>query len=368
MSLKLLLNNKEIANFLMSYIDIKAHIRKIPMNMSNTADTIIWIRTGLNKIKKGKKLDSVVRKKYKDKILKSVGKDMRSYLFLVEKTIEYRREYYWKLIHERIDYILEKMGEEYVLDLYKKSQQIGFVKGCGFSIDPNGTLIRRHRFNSYTEDCLIRNTVGNEELLINKIDKKLPFWFIDSGYTNFLEPNKKWHRLVRGHLHYGNFFDAPVDRLGNFKSFPKKWRSDGEIISVIEPGPFAADIFHVDLKTWKYKIEEEIRKYSDKKIKFREKFPKKTRTNLYQELLDEDFYCLININSNAATEAIWAGIPVITLDKHVTNPVSRNKISDINDLWKGNLCHWLCMLSYSQFTYEEITNGFALGIVKEYHE
>jgi hypothetical protein len=136
---------------------------------------------------------------------------------------------------------------------------------------------------------------------------------------------------------------------------------------VIEPGRFAAGIFGVDLKTWKYDIEKEIRQYSDRPIVFREKAPKKERDPLYKHLCGEDYYCLININSNAATEAIWAGVPVITLDQHVTNPVTRRSISDINNLYKPNLAQWLCMLSYSQFTYEELVDGSFLKIVKKYH-
>ena len=94
---------------------------------------------------------------------------------------------------------------------------------------------------------------------------------------------------------------------------------------------------HVDLKTWKYDVAKELRKYTDKRIRFRSKAPKKKRTNLHKELLNDDYYCVVNINSNAATEAIWAGVPAITLDRHITNPVTRNKLSDINDLFRGNL-------------------------------
>jgi hypothetical protein len=62
-------------------------------------------------------------------------------------------------------------------------------------------MMRRRDFKTAEEDCLLRNTVGNEQILVTKIDNNLPFWFIDSGYTNFIEPNKKWHRLLRNHLH-----------------------------------------------------------------------------------------------------------------------------------------------------------------------
>jgi hypothetical protein len=75
----------------------------------------------------------------------------------------------------------------------------------------------------------------------------------------------------------------------------------------------------------------------------------------------------VSINSNAATESIWAGVPVITLDKHITNSVSRNRLSDINNLYRGPLGNWLAILSYSQFTYEELINGTAVEIIKKYH-
>jgi hypothetical protein len=154
----------------------------------------------------------------------------------------------------------------------------------------------------------------------------------------------------------------------NFPSFPRPWRNSGEIIMVIEPGKFSANIFHTDITLWKKDVEKEVRQFSDKKIVFREKSPKKQRPSLYRELSNEDYYCVININSNAATEAVWAGIPVITLDRHITNPVTRSKIADINDLYRGSLGNWLAFLSYCQFTYDELIDGSAYRIIRRYHE
>lgn len=367
MPIKLLLNNKEIANFLVSKIDFMQCIEEIEFSTPKTAEAIKYIKENLIK-RKGKKLDKAFKIKYKNKIIKGVTRDLINYTALITETVKNNKLRTWELIHTRLDYILSALGEDTVIELYKNSDSVGFVKGTGSTISADGVLLRRHKFDSYDEDCLIRNTVGNEDLLVTKIDKNYPFWFIDSGYTNFLEPNKKWHRLVRSHLHFGKYFDAPADRLSNFKSFPRSWRQEGDIIYVIEPGPFAANIFHVDLKTWKYDIEKELRKYTDKKIKFREKAPKKERTDLYQELADDDYYCIISINSNAATESIWQGVPAITLDRHITNPITKNKLSDINDLYRGRIADWLCMLSYSQFTYEELIDGTSIEILRKYHE
>jgi len=359
--MKLLLNNKEIAHFLLSLIDYKTIVdeRGLKPTLHNTTK---YVETMSPKM-----YDERNAEKLQEKIEKNVRDDILNYKTNIERVLEHTREKHYNRVHQNIEFFIDKLGLEEIFRLYKKSGFQNFVKSTGLNIDPDADLMRRKDFESYTDDCLIRNTVGNEELLIKKIDNNYPFWFIDSGYTNFLEYNKKWHRLVRNHLHYGEYFDAPADRLKNFKKFPAQWRNDGEYILIIEPGPFAAGIFHVDLKTWKYKVEKELRRYTDKKIKFREKAPKNERTNLYDELCNEDYYCIVNINSNAATEAIWAGIPAITLDRHITNPVTVNKLSDVNNLYKGPLGNWLCMLSYSQFTKEELMNGTAQTCVEKYN-
>lgn len=376
--MKLLLNDKEIANFLHSLIDTSQEAKKQPIPTT----AIDEITKAFLEKESGKKLEKGTKKyekpktawndnnkaKFYNKIRKAISKDMENYYSYMRDWIGLKKQSDFDTIHKNIEKIIEKFGIENIFENYKNSKYKNFVKGTGLSLDTDGIFIRRKDFTDYKEDCLIRNTVGNEDLLVTKIDNNYPMWFIDSGYTNFLEPNKKWHRLVRNHLHYGEFFDAPTSRLDNFVKFPVPWRKGGDIIYVIEPGPFAASIFHCDLKTWRYDVEAELRKYTDKPIKFREKKPLTERTRLFDELLfEDDYYCVISINSNAATEAIWAGIPAITLGKHITNPVTKNKLSDINDLYYGKITDWLCMLSYSQFTKEELMNGKAKRIIEKYH-
>lgn len=362
--MKLLVNDKEIAAFLFGLIDHAESCKLLEMQEFNAAAVITEFIDRKNSSKYNPEKDNI---KLKDKLVKAISSDLQEFVNRINSHLTNRKSRYLHVIHKKLDKILETLGEETILDAYKKSKQQNFVKSTGLHISPTATIVRRNTFVLTTEECVFRNTVGNEQLIISKIDNQLPFWFIDSGYTNFLETNKKWHRLVHNHIHTFKSLDVPVDRLGVFKEFPQAWRNNGDKILVIEPGPFAAAIFHVDIKKWKYSIEEELRKYTDKKIVFREKFPKKTRPNLYKHLCNEDYHCVIHINSNAATEAIWAGIPVITLDKHVSSPVSSTSLSEVNQLVKPNLSNWLSMLSYSQFTYDELIDGTAVRIIKKYH-
>ena len=362
--MKLLLNDKEIARFLIELVNVSDACKHIEFNERHTAGMIQYVIETRDK----PKFDiNKHREKFKQKITQGVRKDLKAWMDLINQQISNHKEHYYKNIHRHIDVLIDRLGEEQILELYRSHPKQNFIKTVGLQINPDAEMMRRRHFDSVKEDCLMRNTVGNEQMLVGKIDHNLPFWFIDSGYTNFIEPNKKWHRIVRNHLHFNRNFVAPADRLDIFPSFPIPWRRDGAKILIVEPGEFAAGIMHVDAKSWGQKVADELKKYTDRPVEFRSKTNKKTRTSLYQQLLDGDYYCTISINSNSAVESIWAGVPAITLDKHVSNAVTRNSLGEINNLYYGPLGDWLAWLSYCQFTFDELMDGTALDIVRRYH-
>ena len=362
--MKLLLNDKEIARFLIELVNVRDACAHIEYNERHTAGMIEYVIDTRDKPKFKLEKHSV---KFQQKITQGVRRDLKIWVDQINQQISNHKDYYYKNIQKNINAFIDRLGEDQILKLYRSHPKQYFIKTVGLQIDKNAELMRRIHFNSVEEDCLLRNTVGNESLLVKKIDNSLPFWFIDSGYTNFIEPHKKWHRLVRNHLHFNNTFTAPVDRLHIFPSFPKPWRQNGTKILIVEPGEFAAGIMHVQTESWGQQVAEELKKYTDRPIEFRSKTNKKTRTSLYQQLLTGDYYCSVSINSNSAVESIWAGVPAITLDKHVSNPVTRNRLDQINDLYYGPLGDWLAWLSYCQFTFDELMDGTALDIVRRYH-
>lgn len=214
----------------------------------------------------------------------------------------------------------------------------------------------------------IRNTVSNEELLKTRIDNQLPFLFMDSGYTNFLETGKLWHRLVQNHIHQDRFRGRFDDkRMNIFKSLPEPWRTEGADIIIIEPSSIQCKLFDIDIEHWRNWVKSQLQHHltTDKQIVFREKVDKKIRENFYQHLQNEDVYCVVHYNSSAAIEALWAGVPVITLGKHISSPVSATELDQINDLPRPDLERWLKRLSYSQYTIEEIADGTARKILEE---
>jgi hypothetical protein len=367
--MKLILNDRELLDFLYDYYttNMKSYeFPKIDFTLLNSyriemKDTAHKIRCEHNFYAESE------YKKIKKKCFNYAEADLVNWLNTIREIIDKRKYAYRTFLKKNLHSVIDKIGKQRVYDIYRYHKKSNFVKTLGLKIDKKAEFIRRQEYNNLSEPCLIRNTNPSDNIILDKLSGNLPFYFLDSGYTNFIETNKKWHRIVINDLHYSKFFEAPSTRLDSFKMFPRPWRTGGHIILIIEPGPFQAKMFNVDIKKWKYDVVKEIRKYSDKQVYFRPKIDKKKRKPLFFQLMGDDYYCIININSNAAIEAIWAGVPAITLANHISNLVTVNKIEKINELAKPNLAPWLSMLSYSQFTKEEIYSGFALKVVKRYH-
>jgi len=77
----------------------------------------------------------------------------------------------------------------------------GFIKTLAHKLDPQAMWCLPGEAVPDSESVLIRNIIHNETLLKDRRQRALPFWFVDTGYTNFLTGKKTWHRLVANDLH-----------------------------------------------------------------------------------------------------------------------------------------------------------------------
>jgi len=273
-------------------------------------------------------------------------------------------------------------GKRLILNQYLESASDSYMKKLSAGIFEKSKFRSTVTYSYPEQDCLIRNILNNEDLLQNKISNNFPLWFIDSGYTNFIRDSesKEWHRLCRNDIHADlPKHTFPMDRLlkiildnrnrlDGFR-FPRYWRAGGDTILIIPPSLNICTVYGLNQTKWIVEQEKKLRTLTDKKIVVREKIGnRKTRTSLYRDLLaDQSIYCVVGYNSNALTESIWAGVPVITLGKHITNPVSRSSLDKINNLYRDDISQGLCYLSYSQFTTDELVNGTAKKILETWH-
>lgn len=237
--------------------------------------------------------------------------------------------------------------------LQKYNNTKSFTKNIAKHISPDFKCIVG-RNDDYITPVLIRNIINNEESIKHRLQAGREFWFTDAGYTNFISSKgKPWHRLVHNHIHqdltHTNF---PADRLSNLAVFPRPWNTTGNKILVVESSDYHYEMFGTTRLGWRDNIINELAKYTNRPVEFRSKaMDRKTRDSVYELLMSsDDYYCVISDSSAAAIEAVWAGVPIITMNKHITTPIARTKLSDINDLYRGPIGNWLCALTYSQFT------------------
>ena len=301
-------------------------------------------------------------------VMKQIRQDLEAFKDVI--VTRYKRQY-----RPLIAWLLQNYDQlgidcRHLVDAYVASSTKNFVKAVGQQLTDQPVWAIAGDPVPDDQPVLIRNIINNEALLRHRLVNSLPFWFIDSGYTNFLMGKKLWHRLVTNNLHCNTptgYF--PADRLGLLPSMPVPWRSQGSRIVVV----CASDHYHLmhgtSQELWQQQVEKEIQQHTDRPIEWRKKqLSRKTRTSLFEYLQnDKDVYCVISDSSAAAIEAIWLGIPVITLGRHISSAVARNHLSDINDLYRGPVGDWLCALTYSQFTEKEMSDGTALEIIKKYH-
>ena len=251
-----------------------------------------------------------------------------------------------------------------------ESQGHGFVNVLAQQLDQKHVWCLPKEPVPDDRPVLIRNIINNESLLQHRVKEKLPFWFVDSGYTNFLTGQKTWHRLVANGLHHAPDPDRdfPADRLSLLPNFPQQWRPAGNAILIIENSEYHYQLKGTTLEDWRKYVLQKLKPYTDRDIVFRPKdLDRKTRDNLYEHLCASDYYCVVTDASASAIEAVWAGIPIITLGQHISAPVARTNLAQINNLYRGPIGNWLCALTYSQWTLAEMQSGLAVKMTQRYH-
>lgn len=210
------------------------------------------------------------------------------------------------------------------------------------------------------------------------------FYFMDTGYfANYSTKSnpkgvKRWHRIVKNNVqHIGEVQKRPADRWERLQSeFPKLkwpgWKKDGKNILLVAPSEKPCKFYGINLEEWLNNTIIEIKKYTDRPIVIRKKPELRIQRTIdytIYDQLDEDIFALVTYNSIAATEAIAYGIPAFTLAPNAASPMCLTDLSKIETpyyLDAAKVHEWCCYLSYGQFSNEELANGNAWRILREY--
>jgi hypothetical protein len=249
-----------------------------------------------------------------------------------------------------------------------KARQAAFVdrfaKGCNGALVSHGEAreyppernpwcIRGMKFTEAVRECFKNNRT---------------FYYIDNGYIGNTGEKKIYFRIIKNQVHdIRPIIDRPWDRLEKCGVKLKRF-TPGSKILLAPPSEKSFKLWNTTPEAWIESTVAELKNYTDRPIEVRYKRPRgiRMKEDTIEEALAGDIHCLITYNSVAACEAIILGKPAITLGPNAAGVLCRHNLGDIENLLiptDEQRYAWLRHLSYSQFTFAEIANGYAWEIL-----
>jgi hypothetical protein len=196
------------------------------------------------------------------------------------------------------------------------------------------------------------------------------FLHFDKGYF-YNNKSPETYRFSYGSLQEPRIFDCDDTRISNYNIEIKPWKKSGDYILIVSPNDYIIQ-YYTEFKNdieWIMHVKHELRKYTDRKIFYRLKEPRKERgDDPFVKYLD-NAWAIITMQSLACIESICNGVPVFNLAPSCCGNVALQNISKIETpYYPDNRWEWIKSLSYGQFTREEIENGSMINILKDRYE
>ena len=218
----------------------------------------------------------------------------------------------------------------------------------------NPWLIRGMKFTAAVNDCW---------------QKQRTFYYIDNGYLGNGQ-TKSYFRIIKNHVHdIRSVIDRPRDRLDRCQYYTLP-RSFGKKILIAPPSVKSLSLWNMDPEVWVSGVIDQLKTLTDRPIEIRLKRPRSERMaeNTMAEALADDVHCLITYNSVAAVEAVMLGKPAICLGPNAAGTVASTDLSQIESPHypsEDEREAWLRHLSYSQFSFAEMSDGTAWRILND---
>ena len=190
------------------------------------------------------------------------------------------------------------------------------------------------------------------------LKKANEYWYIDHGYFGKGNPARfnGYYRITQNAIIHGGLGDYPWDRFNKLNSGLKEWRKTGSHIVLLPPSVLMGVFLGYDADDWINRTTKKLRKHTDRKIVI----SKKTHNPLEKCL--QDAWVVVADHSNAQTEALLNGIPVIC-----TNDA--RKIGSLDQIENPPMERdYLRNLAYQQWNIKEIESGQAWGELKEHYQ
>lgn len=217
------------------------------------------------------------------------------------------------------------------------------------------------------------------------IREKRALYFADNGYMKPGKDERGHFRITKNALQHTGTGEFPIsesDAKRRFKNLGieiKPWRKRGRHVLVCPPLRLSGAVWGYDADAWLANTLAELRKHTDRELRVRAKltwndnkssntsgYRGRPKTNLVPMADDlKDAWALVTFNSNSATEALLAGIPVFCTEPCASYAMGTPDLSLIEtprmDADRGR---WAAMLACNQFTLGEMRDGTAWKMIR----
>lgn len=230
-------------------------------------------------------------------------------------------------------------------------------------------------------DLIVTGRVAASMHILDECRKqKQDVLYYDKGYLargwNTEKPSA-YFRFAFNDYHPTDYFQdipRPADRWKQLKINLQKRRRNGKNIVFAGCSLKFARLHGFDITEYATQVIHEIKKFTDRPIVYR---PKKTVKELpppipgtiYSYSKDKtihnelkDAYALVTFSSNAALDAVLAGVPAFVLGPGIAKPVSNTDLAKMNDPYfpeEAVLKQWCYDVAYCQWNLEEMRSGEA---------
>ncbi len=230
-------------------------------------------------------------------------------------------------------------------------------------------------YNTSREPIVLRGILKHK-IIKRCWDDRRPFLYMDTGYfgnrPNPLNPHgwKVWHRVVPDNFQHNEIIDRPADRWERLKITPLPRHKGGSKILIAAPDEKPCQVYGITLDTWLHEVVSTIKSNTNRPIEIRQRDRNRQNrlTNDFSDAL-RDVHAVVTFNSNAAVEAVLAGVPVfVNAPVSAALPVANTDLAAIDTPWfpdQDLVQQWCRHLAYGQFHNDELSNGTAEAIIRQ---
>lgn len=183
---------------------------------------------------------------------------------------------------------------------------------------------------------------------------------IDHGYFG-----KNFYRFTKNARGYEyKLLDLPMDRFNSLDLEIQDYKSGGADIIVLPPSPYWGFYYNINVLQWNKEVTNKLKKFTDKNIIIKSKTDSEKPLKEYLK----NAHALVHYSSMGAVEALLMGVPVITLGPSFLKNYTSSSIEEIENPRLIEREKLFANLSFNQFSYDEIRNGFVWHQLNEIYK